>query len=136
MREILFRGKTNKTLINGTPHHTNKGAWVEGSLTVSYDGSICTISGRQSVYTVHKETVGQFTGLNDKNDTRVFEGDVCVHFDKGNYPRPLVVEWVEECACFSFVDVNDYHKNYFFQKQDMGDIEVIGNIHNNKYLLK
>ena len=131
MREISFRGKTNKILVDGKPRYTNKGVWVKGSLNISCDGTICTISDRQSVYTVRKETVGQYTGLKDKNDTRVFEGDVCVHSDKENYPRPLVVEWVEECACFAFVDKLDFDKKYYFQDIDMKHIKVIGNTYNN-----
>lgn len=135
MREILFRGKTNKTLINGIPHYTNKGVWVEGSLNISCDGSICTISDKQSVYTVRKETIGQYIGFDDKNRVKIFEGDICAHNNEYHYPRPLIVEWIKECACYAFVDVNDYHKTYFFQVQDMKDVKVIGNIHDNRNML-
>lgn len=78
----------------------------------------------------------QSTGLRDKNGNRIFEGDICEHIDKDNYPRPFAVEWIEDYACFAFVDKGDYSRNYYFQKNHMENIQVVGNIYNNKPLLK
>ena len=78
----------------------------------------------------------QSIGLRDKNGTKIFEGDICEHTDKDNYPRPFAVEWIEDYACFAFVDKGDYNKNYYFQKSHMENIRVVGKIYDNKYLLK
>lgn len=78
----------------------------------------------------------QSTGLRDKNGTKIFEGDICVHSDNEKYPRPLAVEWVDEFAYFAFVDKGDYSRNYFFQKKHMDNIRVVGNIHDNPKLIE
>lgn len=150
-REVLFRGK-----------RTDNNEWVYGNL-LTMDGSVsygernvfsnlhiikkdklnishfCS-GGGVKIYNnaiqIKKETSGQYTGLKDKNGTKIFEGDICEHIDKDNYPRPFAVEWIEDYACFAFVDKGDYSRNYYFQKNHMENIQVVGNIYNNKPLLK
>lgn len=92
MREILFRGK-----------RTDNGEWVEGSLVSALDNGeelwyIIPFSAEQcggyefsDGAQVDFWTVGQDTGLQDKNGKRIFEGDVVLFCD-----RPLIVAWSEE----------------------------------------
>ncbi len=119
MREILFRGKGNKKY--------NDGSWQYGYLKKDSDGDF-QICGSCWSRTVITETVGQYTGLADKNGTKIFEGDIVLL--KGD-EEPYTVEF-DECCFQVYGDSVCYTMDNFYDH----DIEVIGNIHDNPELLE
>ena len=77
-------------------------------------------------YEVDPETVGQFTGLLDKNDKKIYEGDI-LPIGEDRY----VCEFVE--GGFEFRDMRD---NRLIPKAIVHHTEVIGNIHDNPELIE
>lgn len=143
MREILFRGKKYKTSV------FDKTDWVYGSLIDSgnheqvtiypwYNGA-STMSVRQLVYArmeaVKPETVGQYTGIHDKNGKSIFEGDIC----RNTKTNEIVsVNWHGTMAGYVWSKRKENNKSLY----DFGELfrafdkyEVIGNIHDNPELL-
>jgi uncharacterized phage protein (TIGR01671 family) len=122
MREIKFRGKRK-----------DNGEWAYGDLW-QHEGNtwiVTVINGEAERYTVDPETVGQYTGLQDKNGREVFHKDVW-QFHGLNY----TVEWDAEYAMFylkhpSKRATEDDNMHLFVL--DQGD--VIGNIYENPELL-
>ena len=124
MREILFRGK-----------RVDNGEWVEGYYYLHQDGISYIIihsTGYPSnrYFEVLSETVGQYTGLCDKNGTRIFEGDI-IRDEDGDI---MVVKWLTESAAF-VLEPKPYASIYFYGTLS-SRIEVIGNIHDNPELLE
>ena len=72
MREILFRGK-----------RIDNGLWIKGDLVhvQTVNGAIIKIHSKLCMADVIPETVGQFTGLTDKDKNKIFEGDTCIQED-------------------------------------------------------
>lgn len=132
-REILFRGK-----------RVDNGEWIEGNLLTYPSGDTriaVTVSGHKnpaiygSLEFVIPETVGQYTGLTDKNGKKIFEGDIFIGFWK----EKLVV-YYDNCYLGFRVRTPSgsdneisYYANY---RNNKIDIEIIGNIHDNPELLE
>ena len=122
MREILFRGKHN-------------GVWSEGNLVVKKDGvTIITPDDTPlGVYgQVDPDTVGQYTGVTDRNGVKIFEGDIV---DGGDFSAEYgygVIRWEDGAFEAAGSDVaGTFYENYWGT-----DFEVIGNIHENPELLE
>lgn len=128
MRAILFRGKQENT-----------NEWVYGYLSKSRNAAgklqICIDyeeSGVMCSSLVFCDTVGQYTGLTDKNGTKIFEGDILKYVNEDEEVRYITVVF-DDCAFLiddsSVVDC-DLLPSYIC----LG-IEVSGNIYDNPELL-
>lgn len=123
MREILFRGKTEKgEWVQGVPFVEEERCYIIQDLFIceEYD---CTGAVNSMVI---PETVGQYTGLTDKKGNKIFEGDIVIapiYYDVGCYPHT-------ESKIIS-VKIPEIYK----MSVD-GNFEIIGNIHDNPELLK
>ena len=121
MREILFRGRS---MAQGSE-------WLYGDVLM-YENSAQiweTIDGRKHNSVVSIKTVGQYTGLTDKNGKKIFEGDICKH--RSNYSGEYIISAVTYTDGEFLAMVNE---NSGFSLSDK--LEVIGNIHDNPELLK
>ena len=124
MREILFRGKTDK------------GEWVQGYY-VKGATRHCIIKSLAGYprYDVIPSTIGQYTGLTDKNGTKIFEGDIVVTSIKGNN-TVCKVTWADNVAQFQLWQLHTIPNTSTALNLGNYDCEVIGNIHDNPELLK
>lgn len=134
MHEFLFRGKSlgSGKMVEG---------WLKPFINGGYTGKddrLCIQNGSHSVdiYEVDPKTVGQYTGIKDKNGKKIFEGDIihCVAelddanmvviFENGEF-RMILCDQYE-----SHIEDSGYYSIRNFDK------EVIGNIYNNPELLE
>lgn len=128
IREVIFRGK-----------RTDNGEWIEGDLKQAFRGnqlSSCGIMKTPTAYCwrVDPETVGQYTGLTDKNGVRIFEGDI-VRYDV-NYHDMVISYDVENWGGWLYEDMDDNMQAYSIYEFCLKDIAVVGNIHDNPELLR
>ena len=136
MREILFRGKRcdNGEWVQGfyvrADHHWHKNGihkdWI--ALGASANGGWFALHNK---YAVKAETVGQYTGLTDKNGKKIFEGDIVQGKDR--LEKHLEVFGYIDHKNGSFVITGDFMTHYRWLDYE---VEVIGNIHENPELLE
>lgn len=144
MREIIFRGK-----------RLDNGEWAEGYFVnlwmINYQKHQPIITDNNAVsYDVDPSTIGQYTGLKDKNGKRIFEGDI-IKSDNGAqssisvvkfgeyYPKmfynmlDMFMPGVPHLNANGFYAVSTKHEDMILFKSRY--FEIIGNIHDNKSLL-
>lgn len=129
MREILFRGAQKVD-------YTKSLIWYEGSLIIETDGYTGEkeyyIQNENGSYLVIPKTIGQYTGLTDKNGKKIFEGDIL----KGKFGTGMV-NYNNGCFCVKGYPYKSYFNNPAIDVVMNEDcIEIIGNIHDNPELLK
>ena len=129
MREILFRGKITQD------------EWVYGFYenVKLEEATIHYVNGK----IVSFKTVGQFTGLTDKNGNKIFEGDIVkaiqTEYDEDKEQQPIVFEFIGEMifedGCFGLRAKHfvDFYAPMW--QEDNVELEIIGNIHDNPELL-
>lgn len=121
MREILFRGKFGNE-------------WKYGFLSFEPKGLVIKEPYKNessNVWHIDADTVGQYTGLTDKNGTKIFEGDIVKY---GDTVHNVVFEQRNGTAYFGLV-YSTLETLSFGYYQDLKQIEVIGNIYDNPELL-
>ena len=149
MREILFRGKD-----------IDNGKWIYGGYVHLHKTTYCYAGSDDGNNDIHRivfermtdwnlpnqhmmadvlpETVGQYTGLVDKNGVKIFEGDIVSYFKKDI----LNSEVIYKDGCFMFRFISEFTQRMRQSKQEpiFDNVsmcgEVIGNIHDNPELLK
>lgn len=137
MREITFRGKT-----------IDNGDWLYGDLWHKpYGGSNIAIvsliddSGTMGGRNVIPETVGQYTGLTDRNGNKIFEGDIVESkFTKKLYlvcfgEYTYTDEYGEESGAYGWYNEEEGGYLTAFSQPDCW-ATIVGNIHDNPELLK
>lgn len=126
MREILFRGK-----------RVDNGEWVISDSILRYDGKIQLWQEKEGWVFVIPETVGEYTGLTDKNGKKIFEGDIieCEWYNammQIEHRRHLII-FSRGSFCAEWYIWQDKYNNYL---HDTFNRKVIGNIYDNPELLE
>ena len=140
-REIIFRGKSIGTGEWLYGHLFNYGLTAPSNVPCI---SVCVPTSWEeaySLYAVHPDTIGQYTGLKDKDGNKIFEGDILGYIGKRKdnmnkvYRRKVVFH--EGMFALLSKELPAYSAlNYHCMEDGRSAWSVIGNIHDNPELIK
>lgn len=128
MRKILFRGKAKGDF------KLQDGKWVIGSLIAEPENEGYVIGSILWVLAIDNGTIGQYTGLEDKNGKKIFEGDIVRVWKDGELQDEGVVVFG-----YGSFEVRQNQKEdgicLCFCYSEQMEFEIIGNIYDNPELL-
>ena len=126
-REILFRGKIIELC-------KYQGQWLEGFFGSDNGKTFIAIQNENGLngYFCDSKTVGQYTGLTDKNGKKIFEGDI-VKTSHGGSTYYAKIEWDDGSF---WVTNHDIQMPSYISEVSKTYLEVIGNIYDKPELLK
>ena len=125
IENIKFRGKSKKTV-----------EWLYGDLIRNVEGAFAIVppyeismNNYYRNYVVDKETIGQYTGLKDKNGREIYEGDILCYRD-AKFQTHIVYHnggfYFSHFGGTTFTAIGDHEINKY---------TIVGNIYDNKELL-
>lgn len=143
MREIKFRG-----------YSIDDKCWVTGYGVekITEDAFFIPTGCANDTYKVFKESIGEYTGLKDKNGVEIYEGDIIKRPSFEYFDELFIGSYCEVDELYGAIELNNYawcvmqkhkyvgYKPYLLSvEQELGrleNIEVIGNIYENPELLE
>ena len=135
MREILFRGKrfsNGEWVIGGImkTFHPNYDCENEEEFLSQSPNCYCICANNKD-YFVEQTSIGQYTGLTDKNGKKIFEGDI-IRVDDTEI---AVVEY-DETSAFYMAVFDRAESDFGSLIGQYPNVEIIGNVHDNPELVK
>ncbi len=128
MRPIKFRGK-----------RIDNGKWIFGDLIQDSKGAVAiwpiASVNSDGMEEVHPSSIGQFTGLHDRNGKEIYEGDILKRYNKQG--KTMHVNWFgPQFGCVQHWDGVDGEGSWYpLDNYDMCQWEIVGNIHDNPELI-
>lgn len=151
MSKYLFRGRLVQR-VRRFPEEYHDFGWKYGDLHHYYNGSYFTHiteidadKMETNTWDVVSHSVGQCTGLKDKNGNWIFEGDILQYTEHKGYCLPsflAYVVWMDNCACFGYSKADSevsavipFNRHDELYEDFLNYCQIVGNDYDNKDLL-